>query len=153
MPVIDKITEQVSSASLANVHSRDFFQERLIDFAEAGNEMAAADTMDLFAVPANVLIMGAKVEVITADSAATPMDLGITGGDVDLLLDGVVANATGISKSGDAVAAEAVVGDGGMISDADWIVSLLANTTGLSDGVMRFQIWGVDLSSSTADPA
>ena len=45
-------------------------------------------------IPAETLIMEAGVEVITALSSSATMDIGITGGDVDIYVDGDT-NATG----------------------------------------------------------
>ena len=47
-------------------------------------------------IPAETLIMEAGMEVITALSSSATIDLGITGGDVDIYCDGD-ANATGYS--------------------------------------------------------
>ena len=45
-------------------------------------------------IPAETLIMEAGIEVITALSSSATMDMGITGGDVDIYVDGD-SNATG----------------------------------------------------------
>ena len=45
-------------------------------------------------IPAETLVMEAGVEVLTALSSSATMDIGITGGDVDIYVDGDT-NATG----------------------------------------------------------
>jgi hypothetical protein len=61
-------------------------------------------------------------------------------------------NATGTTLSGSA-ATGGMAATGGTYFDADTIVSLLAITNGLSDGVARIQLFGYDLSSRLNDPA
>ena len=53
-----------------------------------------ADVLQVLDIPAETLIMEAGIEVITALSSSATMDMGITGGDVDIYVDGD-ANATG----------------------------------------------------------
>ena len=52
------------------------------------------DVLQVLDIPAETLIMEAGIEVITALSSSATMDLGITGGDVDIYVDGD-GNATG----------------------------------------------------------
>ena len=52
------------------------------------------DVLQVLDIPAETLIMEAGIEVITALSSSGTMDLGITGGDVDIYVDGDT-NATG----------------------------------------------------------
>ena len=56
----------------------------------------ANDTVGAIDIPAETLIMEAGIEVLTACSTSVTMDLGITGGDVDIYADGDT-NATGYS--------------------------------------------------------
>jgi hypothetical protein len=53
-----------------------------------------ADVLQVIDIPAETLIMEAGIEVITALSSSATMDMGITGGDVDIYVDGDT-NATG----------------------------------------------------------
>ena len=53
-----------------------------------------ADVLQVLDIPAETLIMEAGIEVITALSSSATMDMGITGGDVDIYVDGDT-NATG----------------------------------------------------------
>ena len=52
------------------------------------------DVLQVLDIPAETLIMEAGIEVVTALSGSVTMDLGITGGDVDIYVDGDT-NATG----------------------------------------------------------
>ena len=52
------------------------------------------DVLQVIDIPAETLVMEAGIEVITALSSSATMDLGITGGDVDIYVDGDT-NATG----------------------------------------------------------
>ena len=52
------------------------------------------DVLQVLDIPAETLIMEAGIEVITALSSSATMDLGITGVDVDIYVDGDT-NATG----------------------------------------------------------
>lgn len=152
MPVINNIPADQSSAGLSQVPALPFFVEKLVNFADTGLAMAAADTMDLFVVPAGTLVLGAKLEMLTADSAATTADLGVTGGTVDLFINGAAMNALGVTTSG-STGTGGMAATGGTYFAADTTISLLAITNGLSDGVMRLQLFGFDLSSRLADPA
>lgn len=130
-----------------------FLYERIIDFSVAVNNMVATDTMQLFDLPAGLLVMGAKVETLTVQGAACTADLGLTGGNVDEYIDGADLNAAAVVMSGDAVTPEpiALQNNGKYLSAAE-TVSLLANNT-LNAAVVRFQIFGYDLRSRLPDPA
>lgn len=131
----------------------DFLYERIVDFSVAANQMAGSDTMQLFDLPAGLLVLGAKVEVLTAQGAVCTADLGLTGGNVDEYIDGADLNATGVTMSGDAGTAEPVAlqNNGKYLSAAE-TVSLLANNA-IDTAVVRFQIFGYDLRSRLPDPA
>lgn len=151
MAVIDKTTDQGGQPA-SNVPPSAFLMEKIIDFSKTGNAMAAADTMDLFDMPAGLLVCGAKVEVLTAEGSAVTADLGITGGDVDAYIDGANLNATGVTMSGDAGTAEpASMETSGKYLSAAETVSLLAIGGGLSNALVRIQIFGFDLRSRQAD--
>lgn len=55
----------------------DLFYERYIDFAS--RSLVATDIVNLLDLPAGILIMAIKVEVITAQGAACTADFGTTG--------------------------------------------------------------------------
>jgi len=68
-----------------------YLVENTIDVSAAQN-----DVLRVLDLPAETLVMEAGIEVLTALSSSVTMDLGITGGDVDIYADGDT-NATGYS--------------------------------------------------------
>jgi hypothetical protein len=72
--------------------------ENTIDISAINGDSGAAqnDVLRVLDLPAETLVMEAGIEVITALSSSVTMDLGITGGDVDIYADGDT-NATGYS--------------------------------------------------------
>jgi|TARA_R110000772_G_scaffold28040_2_gene70967 hypothetical protein len=73
-----------------------YLVENTIDLSQlrAGTGPDNADVLQVLDIPAETLIMEAGIEVITALSSSATMDMGITGGDVDIYVDGD-GNATG----------------------------------------------------------
>jgi len=75
-----------------------YLVENTIDVSAVNGDSGAAqnDVLRVMDIPAETLIMEAGVEVLTALTSSVTMDLGITGGDVDIYTDGDT-NATGYS--------------------------------------------------------
>ena len=75
-----------------------YLVENTIDVSAVNSDSGAAqnDVLRVMDIPAETLIMEAGVEVLTALTSSVTMDLGITGGDVDIYTDGDT-NATGYS--------------------------------------------------------
>jgi len=73
-----------------------YLVENTIDLSQirGGTGPDNADVLQVMDIPAETLIMEAGIEVITALSSSATMDMGITGGDVDIYVDGD-GNATG----------------------------------------------------------
>ena len=73
-----------------------YLVENTIDLSQVRGDTGPdnADVLQVLDIPAETLIMEAGIEVITALSSSATMDLGITGGDVDIYVDGDT-NATG----------------------------------------------------------
>ena len=73
-----------------------YLVENTIDLSAIRSDTGPAngDVLEVLDIPAETLIMEAGIEVITALSSSATMDLGITGGDVDIYVDGDT-NATG----------------------------------------------------------
>ena len=73
-----------------------YLVENTIDLSQLRSDTGPdnGDVLQIFDIPAETLIMEAGIEVITALSSSATMDLGITGGDVDIYVDGDT-NATG----------------------------------------------------------
>ena len=75
-----------------------YLVENTIDVAAINGDSGAAqnDVLRVLDIPAETLVMEAGIEVLTALSSSVTLDLGITGGDVDIYADGDT-NATGYS--------------------------------------------------------
>ena len=122
-----------------------YFIENTIDFAAAatakGSALAAADVIECISVPANTLILNAGFEVITAaggESADNAWDLGVTGVDADVFVDGFDGDAAAAGAYAQNAAAFQPV----VISTADTIDLLIqAATTAPTSGVLR--VWAV----------
>ena len=79
-----------------SVVRRPYLVENTIDISAINGDSGAAqnDVLQVLDIPAETLIMEAGIEVLTALSSSVTLDLGITGGDVDIYVDGDT-NATG----------------------------------------------------------
>ena len=77
-----------------------YMVENTIDVSAINADSGAAqnDVLQVLDIPAETIVMEAGVEVLTALSANVTLDLGITGGDVDIFVDGDT-NATGFSAA------------------------------------------------------
>ena len=75
-----------------------YMVENTIDVSAVNGDSGAAqnDVLQAMDIPAETVIMEAGIEVLTACSSSVTLDLGITGGDVDIYTDGDT-NATGYS--------------------------------------------------------
>ena len=75
-----------------------YLVENTIDISAINGDAgtAANDVLRVIDLPAETLVMEAGIEVLTALSSSVTMDLGITGGDVDIYCDNDT-NATGYS--------------------------------------------------------
>jgi hypothetical protein len=77
---------------------RPYLVENTIDISALNGDAGASqnDVLQALDIPAETLVMEAGIEVLTALSSSVTLDLGITGGDVDIYVDGDT-NATGYS--------------------------------------------------------
>ena len=75
-----------------------YLVENTIDVSAVNGDAgtAANDVLRVIDLPAETLVMEAGIEVLTALSGSVTMNLGITGGDVDIYASGD-SNATGYS--------------------------------------------------------
>ena len=73
-----------------------YLVENTIDVSAVNGDSGTTSGDILYAldIPAETLIMEAGIEVLTALTSSVTMDIGITGGDVDIYVDGDT-NATG----------------------------------------------------------
>jgi len=117
-----------------------------IDLAAAatakGSALAAADVIEAIDVPANTMVLNAGIEVITAvdgsASADNAWDLGITGVDADVFVDGYALDEGAAGEYAQNAAAYQPV----VVATADTIDLLIqAATTAPVSGVVR--VWAV----------
>ena len=122
MAVINLTTSQGGVASLPYKGENKILRcDITVDCAV--NNIGSTDTAKLFFLPAYTKPLLASCRVITAEGGTATADLGITGGIVDALLDGVNLNSVGISdtqSSGSSLGELA-------IQTSDYYLSLLAN--------------------------
>lgn len=117
----------------------------VVDFAaaatEKGEALAAADVIEALSVPANTCILNAGLEVITAaggESSDVTYDLGVTGVDADVFVDGFDGDAAAAGAYAQNAAAFQPV----VIGTADTIDLLIATaTTAPTSGKVR--VWAV----------
>ena len=122
-----------------------YLADVVIDFAAAatskGSALAAADVIEALSVPANTCILNAGLEVITAaggESSDVTYDLGVTGVDADVFVDGFDGDAAAAGAYAQNAAAFQPV----VIGTADTIDLLIATaTTAPTSGKVR--VWAV----------
>jgi hypothetical protein len=122
--------------------------DKVIDFAAAatakGSALAAADVIECISVPANTVILNAGFEVITVaggESSDTTYDLGVTGVDADVFVDGFDGDAAAAGAYAQNAAAFQPV----VIGTADTIDLVIATaTTAPTSGSLR--VWAVLVS-------
>ena len=92
-----------SAASTASTNNRTYLQQVDLDFpaiivaraADSLTALAATDSLAVLHIPAKTLILAVGVDCTTANTAASTIDIGYTGGDVDAWVDGFdTASAT-----------------------------------------------------------
>jgi hypothetical protein len=123
-----------------------YLVDKVIDFAAAatakGSALAAADVIECISVPANTVILNAGIEITTVlggESNDTTFDLGVTGVDADVFVDGFDADAAAAGAYAQNAAAFQPVVIG---ATADTIDLLIATaTTAPTSGVAR--VWAV----------
>jgi hypothetical protein len=117
-----------------------------LNFATAatanGAALAAADVIECIRVPANTVILNAGIEITTVlggESNDTTFDLGVTGVDADVFVDGFDADAAAAGAYAQNAAAFQPIVIG---ATADTIDLLIATaTTAPTSGVAR--VWAV----------
>ena len=126
--------------------------EKTIDFAVAttakGSALAATDIIEAIDVPAQSVVLNAGYEVTAAITGDVVVDLGVTGVDVDVFVDGaVLAAATTVGTFAQNAAAYQPV----VIGAADTVDLLIAaSTTAISAGKVRVWALVVDVSDKDA---
>lgn len=127
--------------------------EKIVDCATTNLAAAAHELLD---IPAGMLHLTTVIYPLTAEGGTATVDIGITGGDVDSLIDGANVNQVVTPHvSGDATTAEvkSMLGaEAGYVTLADTTFSLLANNA-LDTAVFRVvSIW-IDLRPTLPTPA
>jgi hypothetical protein len=122
--------------------------EKTIDFAVAttakGSALAAADVIEAIDVPAQSVVLNAGYEVTATITGDVTIDVGVTGVDADVFVDGaVLAAATTVGTFAQNAAAYQPV----VIGAADTVDLLIAaSTTAISAGKVRVWALVVDVS-------
>ena len=143
-------TVDVSSGINAATHpsgalrSAPYVVEATLNFATAtttkGSALAAADVLEVLDIPAETLILNAGYEVTATITGDVTLDVGITGVDADVFIDGATlaaATAVGTYAQNAAAFQPVVIG-----SSADTLDVLIAtSTTAISAGTIR--VWAV----------
>ena len=122
-----------------------YLVDKFIDFAAAatakGSALAAADVIECISVPVNTVILNAGIEITTllaGESNDTTFDLGVTGVDADVFVDGFDADAAAAGAYAQNAAAYQPL----VIGTADTIDLLIATaTTAPTSGEVR--VWAV----------
>jgi hypothetical protein len=126
--------------------------EKTIDFAVAttakGSALAAADVIEAIDVPAQSVVLNAGYEVTATITGDVTIDLGVTGVDADVFVDGaVLAAATTVGTFAQNAAAYQPV----VLGAADTVDLLIAGSTAaISAGKVRVWALIVDVSDKDA---
>jgi hypothetical protein len=126
--------------------------EKTIDFAVAttakGGALAAADVIEAIDVPAQSVVLNAGYEVTATITGDVTIDLGVTGIDADVFVDGaVLAAATTVGTFAQNAAAYQPV----VLGAADTVDLLIAgSSTAISAGKVRVWALIVDVSDKDA---
>lgn len=128
------------------VGSVPYLVDMTLDFAAAatakGSALAASDVIECISVPANTCILNAGMEVITAaggESSDNAWDLGITGVDADVFVDGFDGDAAAAGDYAQNAAAFQPVVIGATADTIDFLIQ--AATTAPTSGKVR--VWAV----------
>jgi hypothetical protein len=125
--------------------------EKTIDFAVAttakGGALAAADVIEAIDVPAQSVVLNAGYEVTATITGDVTIDLGVTGIDADVFVDGaVLAAATTVGTFAQNAAAYQPV----VLGAADTVDLLIAGSTAaISAGKVR--VWALIVDVSDKD--
>ena len=105
--------------------------------AQGDGELATGDIIQAISIPAGTVVLAAGIQVMTAIAGATALDadMGITGGDVDIWMDGIDL----ATLAANAYASTPAALNGGVVFTAADTIDILCNTvTGsLTAGVLR----------------
>jgi hypothetical protein len=140
----------VRARGVSNPKRVPYFVQNLIDFAAAatskGSALAAADIIEAIDVPAGTMIINAGIQVVTlatGESSDVALDLGVTGVDADVFVDGFDLDAAVVGAVAQNPAAfQPVIIGGTAGATADTIdVLIQAATTAPTGGIIR--VWAL----------
>jgi hypothetical protein len=144
MATITTLTPRARGVS--NPNRGFYYVQNFIDWADAatakGSALAAADVIEAISVPVGTMIVNAGIEVTslaTGESSDVALDLGVTGVDADVFVDGFDLDgaAAGAYAQNPAAYQPVVIG-----ATADTIdVLIQAATTAPTGGVIR--VWAI----------
>jgi len=122
-----------------------YLVENTIDLAQlrAGTGPDQNDVLQCIDIPAETLVMGAGVEVLTALASSSTVDVGITGVDPDIFVDAHDATGTGYAQF-DTVDVTAML----TVGSADTLDVLLE---GASSATGKIRVWAVMCDISGID--
>jgi len=142
-------------------HSRSlgrvpYVVEKTINFATAttskGSALAAADVIEAIDVPAQSIVLNAGYEVTATITGDVTIDVGITGIDADVFVDGAtLAAATSVGAYAQNAAAFQPVVIGASADTVDLLIA--TSTTAISAGTVRVWALIVDVSDNDAPGA
>jgi len=152
------VTTLAGGSVSRNTPSRQmYYIEQNVDFAAAatakGSALAAADIIEAISVPAGTVIFNAGIQTLTAvDSATnadTRLDLGVTGVDADVWVDGFDIKGGGAGAYAQNPAAYQPIVIGAAADTIDVLIQ--AATTAPVSGVIR--VWAILMDVATRGTA
>ena len=144
-----------SAAHPAKGQTRVSYVEVVMDFAAitvaraaAGATALASDSIQVITLPANTLVLAVGVTTEVVEGGTADIDIGLTGGDVDLFVDGADANALGTTACNGAF----LDGDNQShyFATADTIDILLAISGSTLDAA-KIKVWAVLVDCSSTN--
>ena len=128
-----------------------YSMEAVLDISTIANYSCTdGDIFQVMEIPANSIIVGGAVEVLTAFNGTTPtVDIGVTGSGPDVLIDGQSVAGTGyLGAANNGLAS----GYNKQISTADTLdVKLNAGSADVTSGKLRVVLVLCDVSDKGAD--
>lgn len=145
-------------ANASNRVKTPYLAEVFIDFADAatakGSALAAADVIEAIYVPAGTIVLTGGIQVVeaaTGESADVALDLGVTGVDADVWVDGFDLDAAVAGDFAQNPAAFQPVVVGAAADTVDVLIQ--AATTAPTGGVIRVFAVLCDAANSPVGPA
>lgn len=144
MPITYDALNDVYSVPVDGV-KRFYVLKNVVDFSD--NNVANAETMAIFDLPANTLVMEVLALVTTADTLVSDVDIGIVGADVDGFQDGVDISSAGWKRQANVGAGIVYVIPTCYISTSDVQIGIINNDAQtIDDAVVEFYALCVDLN-------